>query len=257
MKEKIYFEILGYVRCSAKEFRDVPSEGLPAILEIRADLESALEGLFPGIYIYIITEFHFARTDTLIASPGTHQQRGAFALRGSDRPNRIGMTLSRIEKIEKTKIWVNWIDFSDGTPIIDIKRYNPRWECVFSSPRDDRRFFEQQISQDALIKVLARPIEGFAGPDAPEVYQLAKAGCQLVNDHNIFLGDKNIRVHVNGTTTLLDCVQGMLGVRFGERRLSFEPDLEKKVGGSVSISVKDLVFNLEITADTCSITLLK
>jgi tRNA (Thr-GGU) A37 N-methylase len=249
MTEKSTFEILGWVRCAAKVFPDVPSEGLPATLEMRQDLEPAIEGLFPGVYIYVITEFHHANSNILTASPGAPQQRGAFALRGSDRPNRIGMTLTRIERIRGTNIDVNWIDFSDGTPIFDIKRYNPRWECVFSTPRDDRRHFEKQITRESLVKVLQRPIECFAGLDAPESHILAKVAAELIQDHDLFLGDPNIKAFVRGAGTLVDCVQGLLGARFGDGRLSVEIQPTKKIGGDITLALDSRNWHIVLDAN--------
>lgn len=249
MTDNSTFEVLGRVRCAAKRLQDVPSEGLPATLEMRPDLEPALEGLFPGLFIYVIVEFHHANPHILTASPGTPQQRGAFALRSSDRPNRIGMTLTRIERIQGTNIDVNWIDFSDGTPIFDLKRYNPRWECVFSMPRDDRRHFERQIARQSLVKVLARPIECFAGPDAPEIHPLAVAAAELVQGHNVFLGDPNLLAHIRGAGTLVDCVQGMLGARFGNGRLSVELQPEVTAGGEITLTLGPRTWLISITAD--------
>lgn len=249
MTDNSIFEVLGWVRCAAKRFQDVPSEGLPGTLEMRPDLEPALEGLFPGLFIYVIVEFHHSNPRVLTASPGTPQQRGAFALRSSDRPNRIGMTLTRIERIQGTNIDVNWIDFSDGTPIFDLKRYNPRWECVFSMPRDDRRHFEGQIARQSLVKVLARPIECFAGPDAPEIHSLAAAAAELVQSHDVFLGAPDLKAHIRGAPTLVDCVQGMLGASFGNGRLAVELRPEVTAGGEIALTLGPRTWLITITSD--------
>ncbi len=46
---------------------------------------------------------------------------GIFAQRGKNRPNRIGITVCRIERVEGTRIHVRGLDAIDGSPVIDIK----------------------------------------------------------------------------------------------------------------------------------------
>ncbi len=245
--DTLTFRVLGHVRCAAKMVADVPSEGLPGTLVLAPDLAPALEGLHPGAYIYVIVEFDKADPRVLTASPGTPYQLGAFALRGSDRPNRIGMTLTRIVRIQGTEIDVSWIDFSDGSPILDIKKYNPRWEVAFCAPRDDRRHIERQIAYEALAIVLARPMECFAGTGVPEIKPLAQAAARLVQEHNVFLGDPGLRAHVEGAPKLVDCVQGLLGASLGNGRLSVDLDPNRVVGGIVTLRRNGQVWSVEVS----------
>lgn len=48
---------------------------------------------------------------------------GIFAQRGRVRPNRIGVTVCRLLKIEGTKVTVKGLDAIAGTPVLDIKPY--------------------------------------------------------------------------------------------------------------------------------------
>lgn len=241
------------MRCAAKTVSEVPSEGLPGTLVLHDWLAPAIEGLRPGQFIYVITYFHKCDSNTLKASPGTPQQRGAFALRSSDRPNCIGMTLTRIEQVRGTEIDVSWIDFSDGTPILDIKMYSLRWECVFSAPGDDRRYFEKQIPREVLSVVLARPIRNFAG-DIPEADMLAAAGAQLVQEHDIFLLDPNLKVYVKGTGTLIDGIQGLMKASFGNGRLIAEHDPDIPFGGMVRVFLEERSWEIEISPDGYTLT---
>ena len=50
---------------------------------------------------------------------------GIFAQRAKDRPNRIGITTCKIERIDGLHIFVRELDAIDGTPILDIKPYIP------------------------------------------------------------------------------------------------------------------------------------
>jgi tRNA (Thr-GGU) A37 N-methylase len=50
---------------------------------------------------------------------------GVFALDSPTRPNPIGLTLVRLIKRDGCRLRVQGLDFFDGTPILDIKGYNP------------------------------------------------------------------------------------------------------------------------------------
>jgi tRNA (Thr-GGU) A37 N-methylase len=46
---------------------------------------------------------------------------GIFAQRGRNRPNRLAVSVCRIEKVEGTTLHVRGLDAIDGTPVLDIK----------------------------------------------------------------------------------------------------------------------------------------
>lgn len=49
---------------------------------------------------------------------------GVFATRTPHRPNPIGLTLCKFDRIEGNEIYISCIDMVDGTPILDIKPYH-------------------------------------------------------------------------------------------------------------------------------------
>lgn len=59
---------------------------------------------------------------------------GIFAQRGGLRPNRIGVTVSRILKVDGTRLHLEALDAIDGTPVLDIKpcvhEFGPRGELI-------------------------------------------------------------------------------------------------------------------------------
>ena len=48
---------------------------------------------------------------------------GIFAQRAKDRPNRIGVTTCKIERIDGLHNFVRELDAIDGSPILDVKPY--------------------------------------------------------------------------------------------------------------------------------------
>ncbi|RHY31886.1 hypothetical protein DYB32_003068 [Aphanomyces invadans] len=62
-----------------------------------------------------------------ISPPMLKQRIGVFATRTPHRPNPIGITLAKIEKVDLAtrSIWVSALDLVDGTPVLDLKPYVP------------------------------------------------------------------------------------------------------------------------------------
>lgn len=57
-----------------------------------------------------------------------NKRKGVFATRSPFRPNPIGLSCVKLERVERTAnegvvLWVSGIDMMDGTPIYDIKPY--------------------------------------------------------------------------------------------------------------------------------------
>lgn len=59
---------------------------------------------------------------------------GIFAQRAKDRPNRLGVTVCRVIKVEGLTVHVAGLDAIDGTPVVDIKpwmtEFGPRGKAV-------------------------------------------------------------------------------------------------------------------------------
>lgn len=91
-------------------------------------------------HIWLIWEF--SQCSDLKFSPtvrpprlGGNRRVGVFASRSPFRPNRLGLSCVKIEKIETDgenapTITVSGVDMTDGTPIYDIKPYIPIADCI-------------------------------------------------------------------------------------------------------------------------------
>jgi len=55
---------------------------------------------------------------------------GVFASRHPCRPNGIGMSIVRLERRDGNLLVVSGIDVLDGTPLLDIKPYIPRFDVI-------------------------------------------------------------------------------------------------------------------------------
>jgi tRNA-Thr(GGU) m(6)t(6)A37 methyltransferase TsaA len=55
-------------------------------------------------------------------------ERGLFATRAPCRPNPVGMSCVRLLRVEGNVLHVADLDVLDGTPLIDVKPYSPRFD---------------------------------------------------------------------------------------------------------------------------------
>lgn len=90
----------------------------------------ALDGLDEVSHVWLLFLFHAvgSKPESLRVRPprlGGNEYLGVFATRSTHRPNGIGQSLAKIEKIEGTQLWVSGVDLLNQTPIIDIKPYVP------------------------------------------------------------------------------------------------------------------------------------
>lgn len=101
---------------------------------------SVYKGLEDYSHIWILWEF--SQNKDVPFSPtvrpprlGGNTRMGVFATRSPYRPNNIGLSCVKIEKIELHTadgpiLWVSGADLMNGTPILDIKPYLPNTDCI-------------------------------------------------------------------------------------------------------------------------------
>ncbi len=136
-------QAIGHVRSCFKEKFAIPRQ--PALAPAaRGTIElyppynqhHALAGLEQVSHVWIIFVFHQAleQQQRLQVRPprlGGNQRLGVFASRASHRPNSIGQSLVRLERIDQQcRLHVSGLDLLDGTPVLDIKPYIPFVESV-------------------------------------------------------------------------------------------------------------------------------
>ena len=77
-------------------------------------------------HIILLYWFHKARPYSLEVLPYLEtEKRGLFATRYPSRPNPIGLSVVRLEKIEDNVLHILDVDMLDGTPLLDIKPFIP------------------------------------------------------------------------------------------------------------------------------------
>ncbi len=59
---------------------------------------------------------------------------GVFATRSPYRPNPVALYTVRIHRIYDSRLYIDWIDAHDGTPVVDIKIFVERYDCPKEVP---------------------------------------------------------------------------------------------------------------------------
>ncbi|MBE5802538.1 MAG: tRNA (N6-threonylcarbamoyladenosine(37)-N6)-methyltransferase TrmO [Clostridiales bacterium] len=100
----------------------------------------ALRGLEGYSHLWLLWQFHMAQRENwspTVRPPrlGGNKRMGVFATRSPFRPNPIGLSCVKLERIEHTPdkgtvLHVSGADLMDGTPIYDIKPYLPFADCI-------------------------------------------------------------------------------------------------------------------------------
>ncbi len=130
---------IGVIRSPVARRMQMPPAGVPARLELFPEYAGGLLRIEKHSHVWVLAWLDGARRDLLQVIPrGVRQEEpaalhGVFAVRSPARPNPIGLTVTRVVRIEGTIIEVDRLDFLDGTPLIDVKPYFANRDLVFAA----------------------------------------------------------------------------------------------------------------------------
>ncbi|KAM9857005.1 tRNA (adenine(37)-N6)-methyltransferase [Aulostomus maculatus] len=103
--------------------------------------EHALVGLEQYSHVWIIFLFHkngHLGYKAKVKPPRLNGQRvGVYSTRSPHRPNVLGLTLAKLEKIEGDTVHLSGIDMIAGTPVLDIKPYIPEYDSPHARVIED------------------------------------------------------------------------------------------------------------------------
>lgn len=117
---------IGRIRTPWTDRKDCPRQGREDGPECRIELDArwapALRGVAEYTWLDVLYWLDKGRRDLVIQNPKSDGKLfGTFALRSPQRPNPIGLSRVRLERVEGTTLVVRGLDCLDGTPLIDIK----------------------------------------------------------------------------------------------------------------------------------------
>jgi len=109
------------------------SDGAPGRIELLAGqgFEDALDDLAEWDHLWVLFWFHLNEGwRPKVLPPRSDRRRGVFATRSPHRPNPIGLSVVRLERVVGLTLHVAGVDMVDGTPVLDLKPYVPYCDCV-------------------------------------------------------------------------------------------------------------------------------
>lgn len=122
------------------------SHGASGVVELFSGrgYEDALDGVETFDTLWLLFRFHMNDGwRPKVQPPRSATKRGVFATRSPHRPNGIGMSVVRLERVDGLHLHVVGVDMVDGTPLLDIKPYLPYTDAVpnassgwLEAPRD-------------------------------------------------------------------------------------------------------------------------
>jgi tRNA-Thr(GGU) m(6)t(6)A37 methyltransferase TsaA len=158
----LHYVSVGFIDSCFASCRGTPRQGFlmpsaKALLVLHSDIsEHTLEGLANYSHVWVLFHFHKNkipkdRTKTAKQRAGIQKRKrprfkakinppkltdgtkvGVFSARTPHRPNAIGLTLVRLEKvdIQKKTLTLSGVDLVHGTPVVDIKPYVPHYDAI-------------------------------------------------------------------------------------------------------------------------------
>ena len=131
---KVTYRPIGVVQSPFKEPKNVPiqasaSKGTKGSIEVNPKYAEGLKDLEGFSHIILLYHFSLVKTCSLLVKPFLDDRlHGVFATRSPARPNVIGISTVRLIRIENTTLYIQDVDILDGTPLLDIKPYVPKFD---------------------------------------------------------------------------------------------------------------------------------
>lgn len=144
MKEKT-IEQIGYIKTDFKEKFGIPrqsgrspSSAGEIVFLPKYNCPDAFREIEGFSHLWLIFDFSLVEKkewSPLVRPPrlGGNKKVGVFASRSPFRPNNLGLSVVKLERVNITEkgvtLSVSGVDLLDGTPIYDIKPYIPSADC--------------------------------------------------------------------------------------------------------------------------------
>lgn len=127
-------EAIGTIESPFKRLDDMPIQpsgaaGKRGRIRLNPDLLPGLVDLDGFSHIIVLYFFHRVKEVQLTVRPFLDEHaHGVFATRAPTRPNSIGLSILKLNRIDGCVLEVENIDILDGTPLLDIKPYVPEFD---------------------------------------------------------------------------------------------------------------------------------
>ena len=129
MNKEIKLKPIGIIHTPYKEPKEMPiqgtfKKGVSGRIDIFSGYKQGLQDIEGFSHIILIYYFDRSKEEQLVGKPFLEDEtHGIFAIRSPHRPNHIGLSIVKLERVVKNTITFSEVDILDGTPLLDIKPY--------------------------------------------------------------------------------------------------------------------------------------
>jgi tRNA-Thr(GGU) m(6)t(6)A37 methyltransferase TsaA len=157
--DKIEIEPIGIIRTPYRQPREMPIQGrfkddVEGWIELTERYVPGLKDLDQFSHLILIYYFHRSDREELEGRPYLEDQtHGIFAIRSPHRPNHLGLSVVKLQRIEGSRVYFTEVDVLDRTPLLDIKphvEHFDRREGVRSGWLDDH-FADGHTPERAIL----------------------------------------------------------------------------------------------------------
>lgn len=122
---------IGTIRTPFREIEGMPvqtvgGEGVEGEIHLKREYLPGIRNLEQFSHLQLIFIFHKADLEKLEVKPFlADEPMGVFSTFSPIRPNRLGSSIVKLNRIEDNIIYIENLDILDGTPLVDIKPHVP------------------------------------------------------------------------------------------------------------------------------------
>lgn len=126
---QIIMHPIGKIHSPYNESKDIPIQGrfkddVEAWVELKNEYKKGLKDLDKFSHCILIYYLHKSNKLTIEGKPFLEDKKhGIFAIRSPHRPNHIGFSIVKIQRIQENKLYFTHVDMLNETPLLDIKPY--------------------------------------------------------------------------------------------------------------------------------------
>ena len=125
---------IGLIRTPFSRLEGMPiqppgAKGAVGQVEVFEEYREGLRDLDGFSHLILLYWFHRGNGFDLVVKPFLDSEyRGLFSTRAPKRPNPIGLSVVKLDRIQEGVLHVRDVDILNGTPLLDIKPYVPAFE---------------------------------------------------------------------------------------------------------------------------------
>ena len=227
-EEQMAIVQIGVVHSPVPERRDMPAHGVRAEVEVFSEYEDGLLLIEGNTHLWIIGWYSGAERDQLqIVRPeyrSGQRRRGVFGLRSTTRPNSLGICATKLVEVRGRRLVLDHLDFIDGTPVVDIRRYSPSWDAIVPARSSREQMVE--VEEAARMDILEMDAATFHDAATPGVVAVARLMRHVILGWQVLPRDDELHVSVPSSGhpgDYMDAIQGITAASFGSGRLSIHP----------------------------------